>query len=235
MSPESVAAKQVVMSEDSRSRYDQKLEFVLKTSAAIFAEKGFHRTSIRDISRATGMSLAGLYYYFKSKEELLFLLQDYCFGTVVDNLKQLLNGVSDPLTKLRILIENHLNFFVNNMSEMKVLSHEAWSLSGDMLKRVNARKREYVNICMEILAAIKREHELDDEIDLRVATFSLFGMMNWIYNWYNPKKDVPVNELAAQMSRIFLTGFLGNKYQIGLREGAFREPVVGRNLSLWRT
>ena len=109
------------------SRYDQKLEFILRTAARIFAEKNYHSTSMRDISRETNVSLAGLYHYCKSKEELLFLIQDNCFGRVLERLEQRLEGVEDPITKLGIFIENHLSFFAANMSEMKVLSHEAES------------------------------------------------------------------------------------------------------------
>src|SRR5687768_11009995 len=114
------------------SRYDQKLEFILRTSARIFAEKNYHSTSMRDISRATGVSLAGLYHYCKSKEELLFLIQDNCFGRVLERLEQQLREVDEPVVKLRIFIENHLSFFAANMAEMKVLSHEAESLRGDL-------------------------------------------------------------------------------------------------------
>ena len=85
------------MPAEAQSKYDQRLVFVLKTAAAIFAEKGYHSTSIRDIARATKMSLSGLYYYFKSKEELLFLIQDYCFSTVIDDCRRLLEGVTDPV------------------------------------------------------------------------------------------------------------------------------------------
>ena len=72
-----------------RPRFDEKLALILRTAAAIFADKGYHRASIRDISRATGISLSGLYHYFDSKETLLFLIQDHCFGTVLDNLEHL--------------------------------------------------------------------------------------------------------------------------------------------------
>jgi AcrR family transcriptional regulator len=58
-------------SETPTHHYDEKLQQILKASAKIFAEKGFHRTSIREIARTTDMSLAGLYYYFRTKEELL--------------------------------------------------------------------------------------------------------------------------------------------------------------------
>jgi len=215
------------------SKYDQKLLHVLKTAAAIFAEKGYHSTSIRDIARATGMSLSGLYYYFSSKEELLFLIQDYCFGTLVEDCKQLIGGVEDPVQRLRLLIENHLNYFVNNMNEMKVLSHEANSISGDFLKRVNARKRQYVDIVRGLLEEIARIHRVRG-LDLRVATFSLFGMMNWIYNWYNPRKDVDVAGLARNISRLFLLGFLndGTMEVADLKTG--KQSHLERVVSVWQ-
>src|SRR4029079_16439001 len=107
------------------SRYDQKLEFILRTAARIFGEKSYHSTSMRDISRATSVSLAGLYHYCRSEEELLFLIQDSCFGRVLERLEQRLEEVQDPVAKLTVFIENHLSFFAANMAEMKVLSHEA--------------------------------------------------------------------------------------------------------------
>ena len=73
-----------IRSEPATRHYDEKLQQILKTSARIFAEKGFHRTSVRDISRAAKMSLAGLYYYFSTKEELLYLIQERCFVTLLD-------------------------------------------------------------------------------------------------------------------------------------------------------
>ena len=81
------------------SKYDQKLEFILRTAARIFAEKSYHSTSMRDISRATEVSLAGLYHYCKSKEELLFLIQDNCFGRVLERLEQRLAEVTEPVQK----------------------------------------------------------------------------------------------------------------------------------------
>src|SRR4029450_5878263 len=124
-------------------RYDQKLEFILRTAAPLFAEKSYHSTSMRDISRTTNVSLAGLYHYCKSKEELLFLIQDNCFGRVLERLEERLENVEDPSTKLRIFIENHLSFFAANMSEMKVLSHEAKSLRGELHTHVSTKKDKY--------------------------------------------------------------------------------------------
>ena len=179
------------------------------------------------------MSLSGLYYYFKSKDELLFFIQDYCFSTILDDCRRLLAGVDDPVHRLKLLIENHLNYFVNNMNEMKVLSHEANSISGDFLKKVNSKKRQYVDLAMELLEEIARKYRVKG-LDIRVATFSLFGMMNWIYNWYNPHKDVDVAGLSQNMTRIFLSGFLGDKSIEAERLETGRESHLERTVSIWQ-
>jgi AcrR family transcriptional regulator len=212
-----------------RSAYDEKLESILRTSAQIFAEKGYHQASIRDIARATGVSLSGLYYYFESKEELLFLIQDHAFGTIVHNLEEMLRGTDDPHRKLRLLIENHLRYFLNNMPEMKVLSHEAESLTGEFREQVNAKKRRLTEIAMEILQQLRPQSDLD----LRVATFALFGMMNWLYNWYRPDRDLPVAQLAEQINRLFLGGYLQDGANL---PAAAREAAPGdARPSIWRS
>src|SRR5688572_25476235 len=139
---------------EARRTYDDKLARILRTAAAIFAEKGYHEASIRDISRATGVSLSGLYYYFGSKEELLFLIQDHCFTTLLENLDRLLEQETEPLRQFRLMVENHLRFFVNNMKEMKVLSHELGSLSGEYGQTVNEKKRRYTETCAAVLKTL---------------------------------------------------------------------------------
>ena len=213
---------------DERSAYDEKLESILRTAARIFAEKGYHQASIRDIARATGVSLSGLYYYFDSKEELLFLIQDHAFGTLLANLERNLDGVQEPHRRLRILVENHLRYFIDAKAEMKVLSHEGESLSGDYRRRVNEKKRRLSDVAMEILGEIRPA----GGIDLRVATFSLFGMMNWLYNWHRPGLDVPVETLVDDMYHIFLNGYLPDGAQVPAEadEGAAGEPQP-----IWRS
>src|SRR5436190_18744664 len=79
------------MSANDLSRYDQKLEFILRSAAQIFADKSYHSTSMRDISRATNVSLAGLYHYCKSKKSLCFPFRTTALGGVLGGLKDGLN------------------------------------------------------------------------------------------------------------------------------------------------
>jgi TetR/AcrR family transcriptional regulator, cholesterol catabolism regulator len=213
------------------TRYDQKLEHILRTSARIFAEKSYHSTSMRDISRATGVSLAGLYHYCKSKEELLFLIQDHCFGRVSESLERRIRDVDDPFEKLRIFIDNHLSFFAANMAEMKVLSHEAESLEGDLHKHVSSRKEKYAKLARKILREIQSQDSKGAGVDLTIATYALFGMMNWIYNWYDSSGKLSVKQLVDNMTRLFLNGFLSTASE----SFAMSPARASEKVSVWRT
>jgi AcrR family transcriptional regulator len=212
------------------SRHDQKLEVILRTAARIFAEKSYHSTSMRDISRETNVSLAGLYHYCRSKEELLFLIQDNCFGRVLERLEKQLEEVNEPIARLSLFIENHLSFFAANMAEMKVLSHEAESLRGDLHAHVSTRKDNYTKLARRILQEVQDTSESKQPVDLTVATYALFGMMNWIYNWYDPEGKLKVHDLAQQLTQLFLGGFVPGLEPVG-------STVLSRsheNLSIWR-
>src|SRR5438034_11194638 len=84
------------------SRFDRRLAEILTHATGVFCEKGYEGASMRDLSRASGMSLAGLYYYFESKERLLFLIQKHTFTTVVQRLKKRLDASADPEERVRI-------------------------------------------------------------------------------------------------------------------------------------
>jgi AcrR family transcriptional regulator len=193
--------------EPATRHYDEKLQQILKASAKIFAEKGFHRTSVRDISRATRMSLAGLYYYFSTKEELLYLIQERCFVTLLQRWERAAAPEMDVRTRIRVFAENHLSFFCHNMPEMKVMAHEDESLTGEFQDKILVLKRRYVKVIIDLIAELQ-DQEGAKGVNLRVATFALFGMMNWIYTWYQPKRDLPFPQLIEQMLRIYFFGVL---------------------------
>jgi len=159
---------------------------------------------MRDLSRATGMSLAGLYYYFESKERLLFLVQKHTFTTILKRLKTRLESVTDPEQRIRIFILNHLEYFVSNQQGLKVLSHEDEALKNGWSSEIAGIKREYYRICLRLMEDLRRERRLD--FNTRTAVMSVFGMINWIYTWYNPRVDGNAEALAEQMGNIVLNG-----------------------------
>jgi AcrR family transcriptional regulator len=203
---------------DSR-HYDRKLEEILHKAAAVFCARGYHQASIREISRATRVSLAGLYYYFASKEQLLYLIQRHAFQSILAGTRAALEPLSDPEERLRAFIRRHLQFFLDHPNEMKVLTHEEEWLSEPHSRRLRAIKKAYYQLCFDQVAALKRAGKLSD-LNTRLAVLSLFGMMNWIYTWYNPKIDPDAHGTAEQMTRIFLSGIRGPWARDGSSKGS---------------
>jgi len=205
----------------AQKRFHRRLGEILDHATAVFCDKGYDAASMRDLSRATGMSLAGLYYYFESKEKLLYLIQKQAFETILAGLRKALESVSDPEQRVRVFIHNHLEYFLANQKAMKVLSHEDEALKNSYGAKVRAIKREYYRICLGLVEDLMRARGVEfqpskakpgsleaPEFCGRIAVLSLFGMMNWIYTWHNPRVDADAGVLAGQMSEIFLNGVL---------------------------
>ena len=184
--------------------YDQRLDHFLSRAARVFADQGYDRTTMRDLAAASGMSLAGMYYYVRGKEQLLALIQERCFTRVLAGAQQAVGVATDPLERLQAFIRHHVAFFAANLAEMKVLSHEASALTGERQRKVNAIKRRYV----DLLESLLREAAPDEpRVDRSAAAYALFGMMNWIYNWYDPAGEIDPERLAGLIARIFIGGF----------------------------
>src|SRR5437899_12375335 len=102
------------------TRYDRRLAEILNYATEVFCKKGYEGASMRDLSRESGMSLAGLYYYFESKGRLLYLIQKHTFAMVVQRLNTRLAGVGDSELRIRIFIRNHIEYFRANTAARKV-------------------------------------------------------------------------------------------------------------------
>ena len=119
------------------------------------------------------------------------------------------------------------------MAEMKVLSHEAESLAGDLRVRVSrARRKSTLGWRARFsVRCNKSGPNRERQIDLTVATYALFGMMNWIYNWYNPRGKLAVTDLVDNVTRLYLTGFLNATQDRTLE---WPSSTRSEGLSVWR-
>ena len=197
---------------------------ILRAAARVFAAKGYHQASMRDIARTTPASLAGLYYHFPNKEEILFAITASTFDTVMAGAQAIRDRGGDPESQLRDFVDNHLSYFAAHLTEMKILSHESDSLTGERREQIQERKRRYVALAESLLANLDRNGNgngtrasKERERETRLSTLALFGMMNWIYTWYRPGGEAEppaaaampadIRRISRLMSGIFLTGY----------------------------
>ena len=202
------------------TRFDRRFSEILDYAAEVFAEKGYEGASMRDLSRLSGMSLAGLYYYFDSKEKLLYHIQKHTFTSIIGRLRQRLASNDNPEERIRIFVHNHVEYAVSNQKAMKVLSHEDDVLKDCHGAELAAIKREYYRICVGLVDDLAKAGLLKrlgqnaaaaGGVATRTAVMSLFGMMNWLYTWYKPRVDPGAEIIARQMSDIFLQGVRGER------------------------
>jgi AcrR family transcriptional regulator len=185
--------------------YDERLEHLLREAARVFATQGYHATSMRDLSKATGMSLAGMYYYVRCKDELLFQIQERCFTGVLEGAREAAREGADPADRIERLIGHHVTFFAEHMNEMKVLSHDALSLTPERQAAIDAIKRQYVDLLVDLIGDAQPN---GSSVNKSMAAYALFGMMNWIYTWYDPNGEIPPKRLAKQFAAVFLNGII---------------------------
>lgn len=209
--PDSTSSRELDRTLVQDSRFDRRFSEILDYATEIFADKGYEGASMRDLSRLSGISLAGLYYYFESKEKLLYFIQQHTFNTIMERLRQRLATSKDPETRLRIFVHNHVDYSVAKQKAMKVLSHEDDVLKNGYGAELAATKREYYLICVGLVEELAKAEGLKAVgpaagMRTRTAVMGLFGMMNWLYTWYKPRIDPDAAVLAREISDIFLSG-----------------------------
>lgn len=186
------------------SRFERQLAKILDHATSVFYAKGYQGATMRDLSRSSGLSLAGLYHYFESKEKLLYLIQRHYFQTVMQLLDARLAEISDPEQRVRAFIHNHLEYFVANFKAYKVLSHEDDVLRNRFGAEIAALKRDYYRSCVNLVEQLKSARQL--EFNTRTVVMALFGSINWLHTWYNPRVDGDAETVAREISDVFLKG-----------------------------
>jgi AcrR family transcriptional regulator len=187
--------------------FDDKRLHLLKGAARVFAEVGFDGASMRRIAAETELSLAGIYHYVASKEELLYWIQYDTFDSLLRGLEASIEGVTDPRERLATAVRNHVRHFGENMHELKICARELETLEGEAYDAVHDRRRAYFAAVHQLVKDLHPTAKA--RLGSWIATANLFGMINWFYQWYDPGRSrVSLDDLAAQQTALFLDGFI---------------------------
>ena len=200
------AASSINRTTDGRESYDARLNRILEAATTVIARVGYEKASMRSVAKASGVSLAGMYHYFESKERILFLIQFRTFNSLLNNLREKLQGIDDPLEQLRLMVRAHVGYFATNMAALKVCSHDLDSLTGAAYEETRRVRHEYYDLTRAICDRILDTYAPENPLDRHVAVMSLFGVLNWLYRWYDPKRGRSPTAIANQIAGQFLHG-----------------------------
>ena len=196
-----------------RPSSQKKLDRLLRKAAALIAKNGFNAMTMRDLSTALGMSLAGLYHYFASKEDLLFQLQYRTFASLLEQQEKIADQPGTPDERLARLLTGHLQFYWEHTNELKACTFELESLGPKPYKIVGEIRHRYYRLMTSVVAQVidgstggARETKQS-----RHAALFIFGMLNWIFMWYDPSRHGTVEQIGEEMRDLVLNGLRRGK------------------------
>jgi len=175
------------------------------------ARQGYDQTTIRHVARETGYSLAGMYYYFENKEDLLFQIQHRTFASLLEEQEQAMAEDGNAEERLDRLVRNHLSFFTRHFNELKVCTFELQSLQGERYRTIEKLRRDYFRLAASVVSDVMGPTDGGRDADrhIRRNTLFIFGMLNWIFMWFDAQRDEPVEELGDEMIALVLSGLKG--------------------------
>lgn len=180
---------------------------ICRTAAALFRDRGFDATSVSDVARALGLTKAGLYHYFESKEALLFEIMSYGLDRVRDEVVVPVRAVRDPEERLHQIVMRHACLATQGRGAVTHLGDEIRALPPASRRQLEERMRKYVNLVRDTLVELKASGRLRD-VDPSVAAFNLIGMILWLPRWFRQDGRLSQQQVAKEIAKLALGGLL---------------------------
>jgi AcrR family transcriptional regulator len=184
----------------------ERYEGILSAACDVIARRGFHQASIREIARAAGLSLAGLYHYVGEKDELLFLVLGRSLDRLVGDLDRNLSEARTPESSLLALIRTHLDFGFHHAHALRIINRDHELLPEPRRSEIAAKRQAYLQRGLAVLRDLDPYRRSDTE--LFSATNLLLGMLNGIATRPFLRSADDARALATQVGALFLYGFL---------------------------
>jgi TetR/AcrR family transcriptional regulator len=183
--------------------HDDKRAMLLARSAALFAEKGFDRTSMAEIATALGVSKALFYHYYASKDALLFDIIRTHLDELVAVTEAAATAAHSPRAGLNAIITAILDCYRDADAEHKIQINHLSQLPEAQQAELRARERRLVAVMAEAVARLNPNlpHRL-----IKPLAMSIFGTLNWKYMWFRDNGPVSREEYAALVTDVFADG-----------------------------
>ena len=187
-----------------RERTTRKRVEILRSAAAAFRRRGYHGASVDEIARALRMTKGNLYYYFESKEEILYFCHDYSLDLLLDLLRRTEEEGGAPERRLRALIEAFVHMIIDELHGT-ALTMDLQALSPPLLRRVIAKRDRFDRGIRRVLEEGMATGAFAPG-DPKLLTFAILGAVNWITRWFDPRGPARSDEIARTFAGYLVAG-----------------------------
>lgn len=190
---------------------------ILGAAVKLFQAKGYINTSMDEIAEAVGLTKGGLYHYVEKKGDLLKDIHNQILDTFFERVGKAMEGEESPEKKVGRWMEAHASVTHDYLGHLKVFFTEIDNYSEEMLLATVRKREQAQEILIGLLEAGISQGRIRGDINPRIVSFLLLGMMNWFYIWYRPAGPLSLDEILANMKRL-VTGGLENDRVTGKGE-----------------
>ncbi len=192
-----------------RTNHDARRAEIVDVAAHLFAQRGYHATSIGDLAEATGLQRGGLYHYIGSKENVLFDIHERFIEPLLEAAREIEARQLPPDQTVRALASALIHDIADYRDQVTVALHE-WrtivaSEDRERVARVRHARREFEEVVARAMERGQAEGMFAFERS-RLAVLGFLGMINYAYQWYRPDVPYEPDELAAAFSDFFIDG-----------------------------
>lgn len=180
---------------------------IIKAAALVIYRKGYDATSMNDIADAVNLTKAGLYYYTKGKQDLLYMIIKWAMDLVEEHIIRPGRLIDDPEDRIRAIVEFHLRTIMIGSGAVTILTVEADKLAPEHREAIRARNREYVRLVCETLDELIAIGRLRP-MDTMIAALNMFATILGIARWYQPDGRMSQDEVIREVSSFVLGGLL---------------------------
>lgn len=184
-----------------------KRDEISEKALELFIAQGYDATPLSHIAKALGLTKAGIYHYFKSKEELLFYIHDRNMKRDLIPIIEGAEKIKDPVKRISYMIENYTEKSMTIDSSARVLVHEVGRLKYNHQKIIRKSWRKFFYLIRNAISELQSSGKAR-KIDETFAAFALIGMCSWTFYWFDHERKESAKKLSETYVNIFLKGIM---------------------------
>jgi TetR/AcrR family transcriptional regulator, cholesterol catabolism regulator len=211
-----------------RSVNDERRKTVIDTAADLIYRRGYDATSINDISNAVGIVKGSLYYYIRSKDDLLYEIVLDAHSYTHQNLAICEKLPTTPLGKIRAYINRHIRINTDNLAKSTIVYRDLMYLNEERRAEIVAGRDKVETWVRDQIRAGQDAGEMCPDIDPKMATIAMFSMANAIYQWYHLDGKLTPAEVAQSHTDFLVAGLACDPatHTPGHRSRLAAEPTI---------
>ncbi|AVR00601.1 TetR family transcriptional regulator [Oceanobacillus iheyensis] len=199
-----MAEEQVFSAVKDKGLVEKRRKQMIKGALNLFKEKGFHRTTTREIAKESGFSIGTLYEYIRTKEDVLFLVCDSIYDQVQVRLEKVINVHGSPLEKLVFVTEAYFRLMDEMQEEIVIMYQEVKSLKKDTKEYVLQKEREMVQMLEKVIVTCLPEESISSKDAMLMANNIFIQGQMWSFRRWMLQRQFTLDEYIERQTQFIL-------------------------------